>query len=799
MAIALSAPLFATSQSDATTESSDSRDDVIVVTAQFREQISAEVPISVTSYDQQFLSDVGITELDELSAFVPGLQIQEQSVNNAGFVIRGITSDSGSAVIEPRVSVFQNGVSISRSRGSYVPLFDLERVEVMKGPQGTLFGRSAQIGAVHMITAKPSDQLEGSIGLQLGNLSQRQFDAVINVPMSQSAFRLAATYRYQDGAIENTLDPDAPLNGTDTRALRASWRSQLTDALRFDLISTYVENDAPGTSFKSGIVPALNGNTSPFTPASLNPFGGLLDGRELGVKRDVFDLTAILDWQLSPTLNLNSTSAYREFNSFEAFDPDGTAFELFFFGEDAQGDQFSTELRLTWEPNDRLTAFFGGGYFAEQGQQRVPLGLNGSAVGALFQSLAATGPIENGQAILFGSPLIAQAFLSGDPAQLNQVLGLIGLPPALYQQEQFTNFSDNRSFDLFGDVSYRLTDRLTTTAGLRYTRDRKETLFSSGVEINNPFLGNLLVPDIDTPVSSNDDPTVDSRFDGWAWRLNANYEISDGQFAYANYARGRRPQVIADIAGEFNPALGVPVSFEVVPEERVDSYEIGFKTLFNGGRSQFDIAAFYYDYENFQTTISVDAGPGIPPDLQVINAGSATARGIETQLRSRLTDNLEVFANYAFNKGRFDDTDGDGNPLIFGGNRFRLSPDHTASLALRWSGQFNGGEWFVVPSVTWQSKIFFEDDNQREYAVINPADGTVVFTVPSISESSYALLNVRAGYQFAASGFSIEAFGRNLMNKEFIIDAGNTGAIFNIPTFIAGQPRTVGVGLHYRF
>ena len=129
-------------------------DDRIVVTAQFREQVSAAVPIAVTSYDQDFLDDLGIEKLDQLSTFVPGLQIQEQSVNNPGLVIRGITSDSGSAVIEPRVSVFQNGVSISRSRGSYVPLFDLERIEVMKGPQSTLFGRSAQIGAVHMITAK---------------------------------------------------------------------------------------------------------------------------------------------------------------------------------------------------------------------------------------------------------------------------------------------------------------------------------------------------------------------------------------------------------------------------------------------------------------------------------------------------------------------------------------------------------------------------------------------------------------------------------------------------------------------
>jgi outer membrane receptor protein involved in Fe transport len=135
----------------------------IVVTAQLREQDPIEVPFALTAYSGEFLSDLGVQEFDQLSAFVPGFLVQNQSPNNAGFVMRGITSDSGAATAEPRVSVFQDGVSISKSRGSYVELFDMERVEVSKGPQSTLYGRGALIGAV---TARPTPPPRSSTAMR---------------------------------------------------------------------------------------------------------------------------------------------------------------------------------------------------------------------------------------------------------------------------------------------------------------------------------------------------------------------------------------------------------------------------------------------------------------------------------------------------------------------------------------------------------------------------------------------------------------------------------------------------------
>lgn len=773
--------------------------DRVVVTAQFREQAPVEVPIAMTAYGQDFLDDTGLDQLDSLSSFVPGLLVQEQSVNNPGFVIRGITSDDGASNIEPRVSIFQNGVSISRSRGSFVELFDIERIEVLKGPQGTLFGRSAQIGAVHIISAKPRYRTEARARLELGNFDERWFEGMVNAPLIDEtlAFRAAATYRKRDGFLDNTIGRD--LNGTDTAALRASLRWDISPMARFDLIANYSEDTPPGTSFKSGVIPALGGDTDPNNAASLNSFGGLIGGRDLGVDREIKDVTGILELELAPAWSLTSTTAYREFDSLEVFDPDGTAFDLFIFAEDAASEQFSSDLRINYQPTDRFSAFFGGGVFSEKGRQHVPLGLDAGIVQALFGSIAARGPVIDGRAPLLGDPNLTQAFLSGDPAVLEQLLGSAGIPVGLFQQEQFTNFSDNRSYDLFGDVSYEIFDDLTLTAGVRYTRDDKETLFSSGVEVDNPFVPLLLVPPIEGRVSSDQDPDIDNNFDGWSWRFVANYEWSPTQFTYFSYARGRRPEVIEEVAGEVDPAIGQPVNFVVVPAETVDSYELGYKGLFMDRRLQLDLAAYYYEYENFQTTITLDAGPGQPPEFQLVNAGTADAKGFESQLTWRASDRLSIYANWAWNKSRFDKTDARGNPQLFGGNRFRLSPDYTASLVARIEQPLGRGTLYLVPSISYQSKIFFEDENQREVIVFDPATGQTVFEIPRIGEDQYTLFNIRGGYEFWNGRAAIEAFASNLFNTDYVIDAGNTGGSFGIPTFISGAPRFWGVGVRMEY
>lgn len=226
-------------------------DGEIVVTAQKVEQHIEDVPLNVTAVTQDRMREIGVNSLSEVALFVPGLRIQEQSANNPGFVIRGITSDNGSAQQGARVTLYYNGVDISRSRGAWQDLYDLERVEVVKGPQATLFGTAAAIGAVSIVSAKPEPGLSGELLGSYGNFNRAQISGFINGGNDTIAARLAFAYKYRDGYVRNIAgDPDVPnqnqgqvdqddLNGQDQRGVRGSIRWTPSSAVTADLVLTY--------------------------------------------------------------------------------------------------------------------------------------------------------------------------------------------------------------------------------------------------------------------------------------------------------------------------------------------------------------------------------------------------------------------------------------------------------------------------------------------------------------------------------------------------------------------------------
>ena len=796
--------------------------DVITVTAQFREQSVLEVPIAVTAYDGEFLENIGVDEFDELSAFVPGFVVQEQSPNNPGFVLRGITSDDGSSNIEPRVSVFQNGVSISRSRGSVIPFFDLERVEVLNGPQGTLFGRSAQIGAVHVITNKADYEFDGQISAEVGNFDRKKFNGFVNIPLVEDvlAVRFAGYHESRDGFVDNTSGRD--LNSVDTFAARGSLVYEPTDTLRVDIIGQYVENTPTGISFKSGVIPAIGGDTNPFTFASLNSFGDFFD-RGLSVDRNLFDITGIINWSLSDNWNVTSTTSYREFESLEIFDPDGTGLDLLIFAEDAEGEQFSSDIRFSYDNGDRFSAFFGGGIFLEEGNQSVPLGFDLGSLSLFTTFGAVPDPLTPGADVPLPAsvnPVVLGAILTGDPT--------IYTPTGLTQLENATNFADNFSYDLFTEVSYEIVDNLTLTAGARFTADDKESLFSASVDVPNPFLLgaveggtnvgraafslppvtviSVLGGDSGGVISSDDQAGLDNTFNGFAWRAVLNYEFGPDQFVYFNYSRGRRPEVIEeDFSRDGSDADGdlivgdVIGEFVIVPDETVDSFEIGLKGKFFEDRITFQTAAYYYDYTNFQTSVAVNA-PGSAPEFDLINAGNADSYGVETSIIAALNDYSELFVTYGYNKSRFSETDSQGNPQQFADNQFRLSPDHALSVGM--SAVYpvsDSATAFIRPTFTWQSEVFFTNDNDIAFNVVDAGTGATIFTVPSISQEAYGLFNLNAGVEIHDGSIVLEAYAKNLFDKEYLIDAGNTGGVFQIPTFIRGTPRFFGGGVTVRF
>jgi outer membrane receptor protein involved in Fe transport len=726
----------------------------VAITAQKRTQSAQEVPVALSAYTTEFLQQQSIQQFDQLSAYVPGLNVQLQSPNNPGFVIRGITSDDGTSYVEPRVSVFQDGVSISKSRGSVVELFDIERVEVLKGPQGTLFGRGAQIGAVHVIQNKAVDRREAQLAVGGGNFAERYVNGFVNTPIVANKLfgRVAAIYNARDGFVQNTNG--GTLNGKNTAAVRAALRWLPSSSATVDLVANFQNDDSPGTSFKSLVYAPPGGDQTPFGKAGLN------GGDSLGINRQVGGLTLLWNQTLSPAWRLTSITAGRRFYSDEYFDADGTPALALQFHEVAEGSQASHEFRLAYDRGGHLSGFAGVSGFWEKGSQRVPFSTDERSLLALASPLLARAGVPFIPLIVNGAPNLSVA-----------VNPLTRGPLKTSHSEQYQNFGETRAADVFADATYKIA-RLSLTAGLRGTYED----VNNGYEVTNSATPGTLgaifgaAPN-DLFAPTNGRKTGTGAFRSMVGRGIASYDFGQGFLGFVSYAKGRRPNVVQVNAS----------GARTLNEETVLSTEGGLKGQFDGGRIQFDASGYRYQYANFQTSITRLTANGVVNET--LDAGRAHAWGFEGSVRAQLNPQFAPFLTYGYTDAKFDSLDSRGNRQARANNRFRLTAMHSyAAGFMLESLQHPVGQFYMAPNVTFRGKVYFEDTN-----------------LPNISEKGIFLVNLRAGLRFRDKRTELTVVSRNLADQPYIIDAGNTGGAFGLPTFIAGAPRQVTVMLSRRF
>lgn len=753
----------------------------LIVTAQKREQRTLDVPIALTAYSGVFLDEIGVQEFEELSLFVPGFEVQNQSPNNPGFVIRGITSDDGGATVEPRVSVFQDGVSISKSRGSYIELFDNARIEIAKGPQSTLFGRSALLGAVNVVQNKADPSgFAAATKFEAGNYDFRGFEAMVNLPLSPTvAIRFAGRVKTRDGYVENLLG-GRDFNSTDTAAYRAVLKWSPSDSLDADLILNYEENNPTGTSFKSltylptdTLTGRVLGDLGRNSGAALASSDGFAGGRDLGLERTTWGVTGLVGYKFSDTLRLSSITAFRRFESLEVFDADGFSLPLFVFAEDARGDQYSQEFRINYDSGTRLSAFAGVGYFHEDGSQAVPLQYN-ERVFAARTTPALAGLLG------FTPPNVPGIDTINSAAALSTL--------KLVHRETFENYGRTTSYDVFADATYKFTDQFEVSAGVRYSSDEKRSGYRGTLDNGGSVLTSGSAAAAANPATARGIflqstpgglPQYQSFSDsGVTYRIVGRYSVSDDISLFVTHSRGRRPEVLspgAPAAPQGN-ARFTPVAAEIV-----DSYEAGAKTQWLDRRLSLEGSIYQFSYTNFQTSIQVS--PGV---FQTISAGDASATGFEGQINWKPIRELMIFGTYGYNNGRFDNG-------RFKGNSFRLSPDNTVSFGMKYSVQVLDGDLVFLPTYTWQSKVFFDNDNDI------PALQSTGDRVQDEYQDPYGLVNLRVSYQPTNANWKVEGFVSNLLDQEYIKDAGNTGGAFGIPTFIAGEPRYFGASFSLKY
>lgn len=697
---------------------------------------------TVTSYTGLLLETTGVKTQGELAPLVPGLFISEQSLVTTSYNVRGVTTDDTDPRVTQRVAVYQDGVQLHHAAGQNVALFDLERVDILKGPQPAAFGRAAQIGAVNLVTRKPDASRSAELTAGFGDHDSRLASGHVNSATDDGklAARAAFLFDQSEGYVDNLAD-GSDLQGRDTAAFRTSLRWKPSDATTADLVVNYQRDTPSGTAFKSMVIPTSAGDTNPYTAAELNR------GRALGIDREIFSITGLVERTLDENWTLASTTGWRDIDADEELDIDGSLLPALDAGDYNRARQFSQDIRLSYDSGDRLTASIGAGAFWQKASQT-----------ASTQS--------NQQQLVF---LLTGVF--------NPLL------PVAYQ-ETYTKYGETFSGDVFGDVNYKLTPRLTLGASLRVSEERLVSGYRS-LPTTTPS-----IPILPTAGGGNSffAPTglieAEDHATSWVGGVTATYEITKQHNAYAGVSRGRRPP---STTFSQDPTF-TQITLE---EEVVWNYETGFKGYLANRRVAYGVSAFIYDYEHFQTQQVVGLGVTTPTD-----GGRARGQGFEATLQGAVTDHLVVFGSYGFTDAEFAALDEDGNPQAYAGNTFRLTARHTIALGATLSVPVDDiGTFFVTPSWEYKSEQFFEDDNANAgTTAINPA-------VPlySLRQGGYGLVHLRTGYRAPGNRWEVVFWVRNLLDKDYLIDAGNIGGNFGFPTTVRGAPRTLGVQVTARF
>lgn len=730
----------------------------MLVTAQKREQPLVDVPIAISALSQQALDDLGVENLQQASNFIPGIRIQEQSVAYTGISIRGVTSDNSAPSQAPRVSVFQNGVDISRAQGSNIAVYDLERIEVLRGPQGTLFGRGAEVGALSVLQHSAEDETSAVLNVGVGSFDEKKVQGHINTPIvdGESALRLAYYRHKRDGYVDN--NSAEALGGIDTAAVRLALNWQASDALRWQSWFNYQKDRSDGTPFISFYYPEENF----YRQANLS------SEHDLGSARNLWDVTVRGDYDWQEYLSITSISAYRTFENIENFDADGLSLPILAYENTSTHEQFSQELRLNFDSAEHWQGFAGINYQWEKGSQELTQTFHEGYLLMLprVQAFVMSPDEPFDYEVLRSAPPLYESF-----APLTH-LGPVPLNPAMIEK-QFDRV-ENHIADVFVDATYSINDHWQISAGLRLSY---EDLMTSIETPSAPSPAGLsLLPQAcadgflmqaqcsEIGVLTARELSQSEQFWGGSGRILSRYQFNAGWSSYLSYARGRRPNVLA---------YDLHSNEDNLSSETVDSFEWGAKWHSLDNRYSVDAAAFYFRYSNFVT-----AENNAMPIVQMEDNGEAISQGLELDARAALSEYWSAFANVAYNDARI--TEG-----AYDGFYFRLAPLWTGAVGI--SHNHRLGDWAVgllTLTYSYQSKTYYDDNNDANFGE-NSQDG-------------YGLANIR--YQLSsAEHWQLQVWVNNLADEEFIIDAGNTGELFGLSTYVPGAPRMIGASVGYSF
>ena len=523
----------------------------IVVTSQRREELLQTVPITVNSYNKDFISTTGAQSLADIAKFSPALEVDNSSVTQPRFKIRGIgTTDFGIGT-DPAVSIYQDDVYIGRSGNALLQFTDIERVEVLKGPQGTLFGRNSAAGAIQIFTQKPSNNFSASLRTRLGNYDKKLFEGVVNAPIidDQLLLRLNAIYNSRDGFIDNA-EGGKDFSDEGYQAIRSSllWNASDTTQLRYTYEYNHVNQQGPTAI---GLNSILSPNGGDIRKAISN------DAIKDKEKRNLHSHNLNLQHDFS-LASMTWISSYRQFNTKNREDEDGVGKKYAYLdSENSENNkQFTQELRFNGETNhfDWVGGFF---YSYEKGEQALKLTTYTNSLNASFQQSLPSAPVAN-----------------------------FPFPDNLIWTESMENKLTSQSIAAFADITWSITEQLKLTFGIRHTRDKKRFSWRN---IPNNLLGipfDQLFPSPEYPLALKGQRVTETKnWHNTSPRAVAAYQWNKDLMSFFSYTQGYK-------TGGFN-SVQILSDFE---PETVENFEWGFKSTWFNQRLLLNTSLFHYKY-----------------------------------------------------------------------------------------------------------------------------------------------------------------------------------------------------------
>lgn len=752
-------PGVAFAQADRQGASSDEAADanVIVVTAQKREQGINSVPLSISAISGDQLAEQGIKRTEDLALVVPGLSFAETQFDAPVFTLRGVGYNENSLAASPTVSVYVDEVPLPYPAMTRGGTLDLARVEVLKGPQGTLFGQNSTGGAINYVAARPTGHFAAGTDARYSSLGTFDGSAFVSGPIAEGLKARAAVSWTKGGAWQRSTTRDDRLGSQDlmTGRLLLDWDPSPDFSVKFN-INGWRDNSDSQAAQLVGLFSANGGPLPPaFTGAPIILSPRAADWTTgIGLKRDneFHQLSMRADWGIADSVDLTSITAFQKFNRNSLQDADGlTAIDLH-LGLYGSIRSFTQELRLSGTSGP-VTWILGGNYQKDK--------------------------VHDLQSV----------FLEDSPASF--------VGP--FQFKGIVNDAFNRieTYAVFGNLEYELTDALTVQGGLRYTRSKidyractKDSGAGDGAQVigfvqmlagvpvtTAPGQCVTLLPDFSTgnTINSLDEDNV-------SWRVSVDYELARNALVYASVSSGYK-------AGSF-PTLSAQASTQLSPvtQEHLTAYEAGFKLPLANRMLQLNGAVFYYNYRDKQLSGRIQV-PLFGQLQKLVNIPRSDVKGAELQVNLTPTAGLHLSGALTYLDTRirlnddgssFENFDQFGNLVALSGNRFPYSP--------KWQGNLDVGyEWNLSDSLRGSIGASLNYKSETKSGLEDDA---------RLNIDAYALVDLRAGIAAADDSWSISLFGRNVFNTYYW---NNVLHIQDTIVRYTGKPAEYGVGFSTKF